>query len=269
MKLKELLLFARTGGGSGILPAAARALRLPMPDDVLDQFILDHGLNREFQARYSELNLYAVVWSQELLQTEQIVGCTTKFDRYVRKIAERHTSATTLEQAVLHLDARRSWAEHGTWMRPPVFFRDLLPPPDDNHLVEGHTRVGALIGFRQNTKSPVRVSTTHACWVGRPSVDSLDSDWRAVRCQYPLSFKDWLYDAIHTPRRIAPQASALFDAEDRSRYTMTIGNSLEDLVRLLESAPVPGVTVSGLKELHREWAVELELQSHLLPTGVR
>lgn len=259
MKLRELQLFARTDGGSGISPAAARALNLPMPEDVLEQFILDHGLNHNFQARYGDLDLHALDWSRELLETGQIIGCTSKFDDYVREIAGRHATATTVEQAVFHVDARGAWAEHGTWLRPPIFFRDVLPPPDAHHLVEGHTRVGALVGFHQNPKPPVRVSATHVCWIGRPSMQPVDFDWRAVRRQYPLPFKRWIYDAMEGQGTLASQALALLDAEHRNRYEISVGDDLQDLIVLIERVPNPGLNVSRLKELHSRWTQELDL----------
>jgi hypothetical protein len=257
MKLHELRLFARNEGGSGISPAAARALNLPMPEDVLEQFILDHGLNHDFQERYGDLNLYALAWSRELLETGQIIGCTSKFDRYVQEIAERHMTAITLEQAVFHVDARSFWAERGTWLRAPLFFWEVFPPPDEHHLVEGHTRLGALIGFHRNPKPPVRLSATHVCWIGRPVAEPAVFDWRAVRRLYPLSFKQWIYDAIGDQGTKALIADALLETEHRNRYTMSIGDDLPDLIGLIRRVPIAGLSVSTLEELHSQWMLDL------------
>jgi hypothetical protein len=49
MLFRELIRFRRTAAGSvplGIL----QSLRLPMPEDVLEQFVADHGTNEYFQA---------------------------------------------------------------------------------------------------------------------------------------------------------------------------------------------------------------------------
>jgi hypothetical protein len=61
MRLREILRFRQTS--AGVVPIELlRALRLPMPDDVLEQFVFDHGTNGEFQERFGDLDLHAVRW---------------------------------------------------------------------------------------------------------------------------------------------------------------------------------------------------------------
>jgi len=258
MNLRDLLLFSRIEGGAGISPRAARALNLPMPDDVLEQFIIDHGHDPRFLDRYEQLDLYSLSWTKEMIQTARIVNCTSKFDSYVQDIAERHACATSLESAIFHSDARAFWAAHGTWLRPPVFLQSVFPAPDANHLVEGHTRVGALIGFSRTPRPPVAPLACHECWIGRLSAQPVSTDWRRIRRQHAISFKHWIYAGMEQESARTEIAFALVEAEDRMRYTLTIGSALSDLLRLLESASVPGVSAAQLEQLHIQWKHELD-----------
>ena len=258
MNLRDLQFFSRTEGGAGISPEAARALNLPMPDDVLEQFIIDHGHNPAFLNRYEQLDLYSLSWSKEMIETARIVNCTSKFDSYVQEIAERHACASSLESAIFHSDAGAYWAAHGTWLRPPVFLLDVFPAPDAHHLVEGHTRVGALVGFNQNPRPLVQLSARHECWIGRLGAQPVITDWRQIRKQHPISFKHWLYAGMKEESGRTEIACALVEAEDRMRYTFSVGDAFTDLMRLLENASVPGVTVAQLEKLHIQWKHALE-----------
>ncbi|KYF60756.1 hypothetical protein BE11_32850 [Sorangium cellulosum] len=58
---------------------------------------------------------------------------------------------------------------------------------------------------------------------------------------------------------LASQALALLDAEQRSRYEISVGDDLQDLIVLIERVPILGLNVSRLKELHSQWTQELDL----------
>ena len=49
MRFKELTTFARNYNGVALVPKAIKELELPTPSDVIEQFVIDHGLNEEFQ----------------------------------------------------------------------------------------------------------------------------------------------------------------------------------------------------------------------------
>ena len=48
-----------------------QALELPMPNDILEQCVADHGTKWEFQQQYGELDLHALHW--ELLNGKKKV----------------------------------------------------------------------------------------------------------------------------------------------------------------------------------------------------
>lgn len=259
MKFKELSLFARDDGGSGIAPAAARALGLPMPDDVLEQFILDHGLNHHFRAKYGELDLHGLAWSKERLPIGVIASCSSKFNTFIAENRSKYGEAS-LDELPLRPSARTSWSTTGTWDRAPVFLFDVLPPPDARHLVEGHTRVGALLGFQDNPHKVAAISPNHDCWIGRRAASSVNPpDWKGVRRRFPISFKRWLFEAIGEDTLKGDVADVLIDAEARHRYELSTGNDLESLLELMDFDPSVPLERSTLVHLYDQWRAELEL----------
>jgi hypothetical protein len=62
--------------------------------------------------------------------------------------------------------SRWGWLDHGTWLRPPIVVCGaiLRPPKANMHLVEGHTRLGALFGYmREGVIDP---ASMHETWLG-------------------------------------------------------------------------------------------------------
>jgi hypothetical protein len=76
MHLREIMRFGRTS--AGVVPMEVlQALGLPMPDDVLEQFVFDHGTKWEFQEQYGDLlDLHALRWRQLALPASEILGCS-------------------------------------------------------------------------------------------------------------------------------------------------------------------------------------------------
>ena len=83
MRFKELKTFARNPNGNALDPEAIKALELPMPSDVLEQLVTDHGLNDKYQCSYGDLDLHRIAWTKEPLSIQCISQCSSKFDNYV------------------------------------------------------------------------------------------------------------------------------------------------------------------------------------------
>ena len=229
-----------------------------MPDDILKQFVLDHGLKEEFQEFYGELDLHQLAWSKERISAHEIETCSTKYDPRVQEIADRHATVRSVREATKVSSAVTSWIQAGTWPRPPVFLFGVLSPPDECHLIEGHTRVGALLGLRRNPHLDVACSH-HDCWVGREAQQEELCDWKEVRRANPLAFKDWLYDAREEEDEKGRLASILFDAEQQHRYDLSNGKELGDLVKLVAYDPSIPVDVKDLRALYEHYRRELAL----------
>ncbi|MER7050279.1 hypothetical protein [Streptomyces jumonjinensis] len=138
---------------------------LQWPDDVLEQFLFDHGDNAAFVYDYGGLDLRDITWRLETIPTADFhgiptgasdAGCIESFaDNPVHWISVRPP------------EIGRRWEDHGTWLRPPILIdRRLLDPSDTGlQVVEGRTRVGVLLG---RLREELYVASHHEAWVGHP-----------------------------------------------------------------------------------------------------
>ena len=143
MRLREILRFRKTR--AGVVPMEVlRLLGLPMADDVLEQFVFDHGTKWEFQEQYGDLDLHTVRWQQLALPASEILACSvyphflecvTGVADWTRVVPEKGwADVCILPMAVIH------WQQHGTWMRSPIMLRgSLVGSAAPLHLVEGQT----------------------------------------------------------------------------------------------------------------------------------
>ncbi|MEU8708638.1 hypothetical protein [Streptomyces sp. NPDC048565] len=170
MKLSNLSpLFARRRAGGlsytyGQFRADPALAPLNWPDDVIEQFLFDHGAH--FLADYSDLDLCGITWQLESVPSgdfrimptgESDAGCI-----------EEKAADPVLWVGQQPSDVGRHWEEHGTWLRAPLLVdRQLLNPPDSGlQVLEGRTRVGVLRG---RLHEQLVVAADHVAWVGRPS----------------------------------------------------------------------------------------------------
>ena len=263
MRFRELTTFARNHNGAALAPEAIEALELPIPSDVLEQFVIDHGLNEEFQHCYGDLDLHHISWSKETLLIPSISLCSSKYEAHVLRTRDTYERISSFNESSLSHEAIRSWIDDGTWLRPPIFLFDVLPSPNCRHLVEGHTRVGALQGLSKNQHSIASVSAEHQCWIGRPRSNPVQDakDWKEVRRRYPVKFKHWLYDSTEENSAKGTYACALSDAEAEHRYNLDIGSDLDDILRLLSYDSTIPIDEVALLALHGEWRTQLELDT--------
>jgi hypothetical protein len=138
---------------------------LRWPDDVLEQFLFDHGDRSEFIDDYGGIDLHGITWRLETIPAAAFhtmptgasdAGC-------IESYAEDPVHWVTIRPP----EVGRYWEEHGTWLRPPLLIdRRLLASSDSGlQVLEGRTRVGVLRGrLREN----LRVAPEQHAWVGRP-----------------------------------------------------------------------------------------------------
>lgn len=173
MKLTDLsLLLARRVDG-GLSFARFRAdpalSTLQWPDDVLEQFLFDHGDNAAFVYDYGGVDLREITWELETIPAADFgemptgvsdAGCIESF-------AQNPEHWVKVRPA----EVGRHWEEHGTWMRPPILIdRRLLEPSAIGlQVLEGRTRVGILRG---RLREGLRVASRHRAWVGHPGADA-------------------------------------------------------------------------------------------------
>ncbi|GGP93376.1 hypothetical protein GCM10010278_84250 [Streptomyces melanogenes] len=134
---------------------------LQWPDDVLRDFLFDHGDHGPFVDDYGHLHLSAVTWTLETIPTADFHTMPTGESEagLIEHIAENPVHWARPPEVARH------WADHGTWRRPPLLIdRHLLTPTDSGlQVLEGRTRAGVLRG---HLGEQLHVAPEHQAWVG-------------------------------------------------------------------------------------------------------
>ncbi len=155
---------------SGILNRQAlRAKFANVPEPVFEQVLLDHGRNEAFQTQYGELDLCRINWILETVSGTEIIACTRfkQFDARVQNVRCRaHEFRVNSWRCFGHSDAVRNyWQKHRTWFVPPVMIEGALVGTNSKlHLIEGHTRLGILMGLIDIEE--ISAGQVHQVWVG-------------------------------------------------------------------------------------------------------
>ena len=164
LHLADLAHLARPGSGNAnldVFEGECQRLGLAWPRLVVEQFLFDHGDKPEFLEQYGHLDLLHLHWTLRKLPARELLGCSyyDEFGDRVRSVAE--SARWMLDQY------REVYGEvwDGSWRVPPVFIEGALhdPPQDHLHLVEGHTRLGVLIGLAN--AGEVSPDSTHEAFV--------------------------------------------------------------------------------------------------------
>ena len=135
---------------------------LNWPDDVVEQFLFDHGTHPEFVSQYGQLDLRLLTWSLEPLRAAVLVRATV-YPKFRQRI---DSVAAALDYFATVYGVRWGWLDKRTWLRAPVMMHGnlLQPGQADLHLVEGHTRIGALTGYLR--VGLISAESIHYAWVG-------------------------------------------------------------------------------------------------------
>jgi hypothetical protein len=143
---------------------------LQWPDDVVEQFLYDHGNNGHFLCDYGDIELAHIKWDVEMIPVDEFIEMPTgpADGECIEEYAANPDHWVRVRARGPHVGVAQCWETHGTWKRWPILIdRKLLDPFKDGlQVVEGRTRVGVLRGFhRQGTF----VAERHLAWVGRSS----------------------------------------------------------------------------------------------------
>lgn len=141
---------------------------LQWPDDVLEQWLFDHGANPSFLDDYGGLELQDVRWDVEIIDLEAFLGMPTgpSDSDYVGEIARDPDHWVGVRDEGEHVGVAQCWSAHGTWKRWPILIdrRLLIADCEGLQIVEGRTRVGILRGRHRQGQY---VAGGHLAWVGR------------------------------------------------------------------------------------------------------
>ncbi|MFB6784501.1 hypothetical protein ACFCX0_46385 [Streptomyces sp. NPDC056352] len=157
---------------------------LQWPDDVVEQWLFDHGDNASFLRDYGGIDLREVEWSLETISAEELYEMPTgaSDDGCIEHFAANPDHWVGVRPP----DVGLCWEEHGTWMRPPILIdRSLLDPRESGlQVVEGRTRVGVLKGRR---RKGAFVARQHRAWAGRAKSRGAADSWSSRPCRRPPS----------------------------------------------------------------------------------
>jgi hypothetical protein len=257
MQVREIMRFRQTS--AGVVPMEVlRSLALPMPDDVLEQFVFDHGTKDHVQRQYGHLDLHAIRWEQLALPAFEILACSvyTSFTDFVEAVADqtRIVHAKGWADVCLSPWAANHWQRHGTWMRSPVLMRgELAGSASALHLVEGHTRLGALRGLVESGElSP---SSAHQVWVGEGFLPGeADALWREVLRTERMPFLDWLMGRVGDDGEIGIIAMRLIDVQFGSMSRVRVeGHDLDAVVTFARKDAKLGPMIDTITESHAVW----------------
>ncbi|CAM5671155.1 hypothetical protein [Streptomyces atroolivaceus] len=137
---------------------------LRWPDDVLEQFLFDHGDNTAFINDYNTIDLRDITWRLETIPAADFPSMPTGASD--AGCIESYAANPVHWVAVRPPEVARHWDEHGTWLRPPLLIERRLLDSDADRLqvLEGRTRVGVLLG---RLREQLHVAPNHQAWVGR------------------------------------------------------------------------------------------------------
>jgi hypothetical protein len=137
------------------------------PEDVIKQFYVDHGRKDAFQEQYSDLDIGNIHWQELLLGFNDIsaLNIYPEFDNWVQICKHRSTAVSVnndWSKIQNSLDVTSFWEQNHTWVRPPVILEGIN---SKINLVEGHTRLGTLLGLVES--GMISDCSQHKVWVGK------------------------------------------------------------------------------------------------------
>ncbi|SMY35397.1 hypothetical protein [Photobacterium andalusiense] len=125
------------------------------PDSVIEQFYIDHNSESCFLALYGDLSLPDLKWELVDFDTTKFlqIGSNASFPDFLEEESERASHFHDVGEAVIDCreEVLNHWKKHGTWLTPPIFLdaNVLGGKSGIPHLVEGHSRVGCLLGIQK------------------------------------------------------------------------------------------------------------------------
>ena len=169
MKFSELMLLPYNKETDIILIEALRPILTNFPDEVLQDFLSDHGRKDDFQLQYGSLDLDAIKWEKIMISAQAIIDCSfyTEFKVWFEGATYRANAFDMKGWKCIdnRPDVVAYWTDCQSWKRSPILLSSkLMQCANKYYLVEGHTRVGLLYGLVR--KGILPTESKHMIWFG-------------------------------------------------------------------------------------------------------
>ncbi len=168
MKFSELLNLKFDSAGN-IIESEIKRCCPHIPDDVIEQLLAPHGRKEDFQLQYENLELNKITWNEIKVSGNDLISCGiySDFVRWVNSVSKRVNCFN--KDGWCCIDSRIEvvdyWKINNTWKSKPIFIKgSLINENAFLRLVEGHTRIGTLIGLIR--KNIIQADKLHKIWFG-------------------------------------------------------------------------------------------------------
>lgn len=137
---------------------------LGWPDDVVEQWLWEHGRYDPFLSDYGHIDLSSIQWCDTAVSTAALLTVTTGASEHglLEENARLHQHWVSVREPTV----AEAWETTGTWLRRPVLIdRGLIDASMSGlQVIEGRTRIGVLWG---RATEGLKVASNHAVWVGQ------------------------------------------------------------------------------------------------------
>jgi hypothetical protein len=155
---------------TGNIQKLKKEFSINAPDSVIEQFYLDHSNKVEFIELYGDFDITKIIWKLKDFPTAffEKIGNNATFPDFLNEKAQDASHYS--KHGDWMIDGRENvvcqWKKIGTWLTPPILIdRNLLGEElGTPHLVEGHSRVGCLLGI--NKYKIIPLSSHHKAYWG-------------------------------------------------------------------------------------------------------
>ncbi len=130
---------------------------------------------------------------------------------------------------------------------------DLAGSDQPIHLVEGHTRYGALRGLVE--AGVVGEDSLHEVWIGEPALSpASDGPWREVLKREHVRFHDWLMDQIGSEGDLGRIADRLITVKHSSSSRRRVrGDDLAAVLAFAEGDAKLAPLQDVIRRVHGDW----------------
>ena len=142
--------------------AGLECLGIDWPEDPARRVLYEHGNKHHIAELYGHLDLAAIRWNLRTVATDELVSAAVPWDEGQLAVLENAEKVDYWIDVYRRADGADAWTD--TWRVAPYFIDGQLlrPPVNRIALVEGHSRMGNLIGCHQRADLPLRPA--HEIW---------------------------------------------------------------------------------------------------------